>query len=119
MALAFVGEIEELAEEFAAALFFVEFDRLQHRPVEFHKAVAAGHGAPRFEDVVSARAVVGIEVAEAREQLHRGRKAEAGRVGKGASRCRRADQRTSAAVGWATGAGPLYFRLKDFIATPR
>ena len=78
VAPALVDEIEELAEEFAAALFFVELDGFEDGAVVFGEAVAACDLAPAGKDVVSAGAVLGIKVAEAWEQLHGGWKLRRG-----------------------------------------
>ena len=71
MAAAFVLEVEELADEFAAALFFVEFDGLKHGAVEFDEAITARDFAPRRHDVVAAGAVFRVKVAETGQKLHR------------------------------------------------
>ena len=54
-AVAFVGEIEKLRDDFGAALFFVKLGRLEDRAVPFDKAVAAADFAPAREDVHSER----------------------------------------------------------------
>ena len=70
MASAFVGEIEELADELAAALFLVKLHRLEHRAVVLDEPIPARDLAPRRDDVIAAGAVLGIKVAETGQQLH-------------------------------------------------
>ncbi len=57
-ALAFVGEIEELADDFGAAFFCVKLGRLQERGVPFDEAVAAANISPTGKDRISKRAIV-------------------------------------------------------------
>ena len=70
MTLAFIHEIEELADEFAAALFFVKLDRFQGRAVHLDEAIAPRDLAPFVEDIIPRRAIGRIEVAETGKSLH-------------------------------------------------
>ena len=67
--LAFVGEIEKLIDDFAAAFFAVKIGRLENRPVPFDEAVASGHFAPAAEDVVPHGAISRQKITETRERL--------------------------------------------------
>ena len=58
-AIAFVGEIEKLIDNFRAAFLAVEIGRLEQWAVPFDKTVTARNLAPEREDVVPRRAVVG------------------------------------------------------------
>jgi hypothetical protein len=70
VAVAFVGEVEELAEEFAAALFFVEIDGLKEGAVVLDETIAARDFAPGGNDVIAAGAVFREKVAKAGQELH-------------------------------------------------
>src|SRR5687768_12970871 len=63
-AVAFVGKIKKLADNFCSAFFCVERGWLQQRPVPFHKTVTARHFAPTLEDVVAHSAIVWKEITE-------------------------------------------------------
>ncbi len=65
-ALAFVGEVKELVNNFGAALFFIQFSWLEYWTVPFDKTITARHFAPFREDVIPRRAILGQEVAKAR-----------------------------------------------------
>src|SRR4051812_38654155 len=52
-ALAFVGEIEKLIDNFSAAFFSVELSRLQDRAVPFHETVLASDLPPSRENEIS------------------------------------------------------------------
>src|SRR5207249_12214525 len=80
-AVAFVGEVVELADDFVAALGGVELERFEWRAVVFAEAVAARDGTPVVEDVithvrapsrVAGRERFGIKVAETRQSFHTG-----------------------------------------------
>ena len=58
-ALAFVGEIKKLVNDFGAALFFIQFSGFEDRAIPFHKAITLGNFAPAREDVVTRCAVLG------------------------------------------------------------
>jgi hypothetical protein len=69
-AVAFIGKIKKLADNFGSAFFCVERGRLQHRTIPFHKAVAPRDFAPALEDVIAHSAIDWKEVAEAGKRLH-------------------------------------------------
>ena len=69
-AVAFVGEIEKLPDNFGAAFFCVEFGRLQDRPVPLDEAITTRHFPPFREDIVPDRAFVRQKIAKARQGLH-------------------------------------------------
>src|SRR5438094_5284805 len=49
-ALAFIGEIKKLRDDFGAALFLVKVGRLKNRPVPFDETVATTDFAPASEN---------------------------------------------------------------------
>src|ERR1700726_249000 len=69
-AVAFVGEIEKLIDNFSAALLAVKIGRLERWAVPFDEAVTARNVAPLPEDVIPRRTVVGQEVAKPGKRLH-------------------------------------------------
>ena len=83
-AVALVGKIVKLADDFLATFGGEEFQRFQRRPVVFAEAVAAGGGPPFVENElagvgaphVGMRERFGIKIAESRQSFH------AARVGK-------------------------------------
>src|SRR5215813_13433767 len=69
-AFAFVGEIEELCDNFGTAFLPVEIGRLENGTVPFGEAVAAADFTPASEDGVSKGAILGKKVSETRKWLH-------------------------------------------------
>src|SRR4029077_4271014 len=63
-ALAFVGKIEKLIDNLRAALFCIQFSRLEDGAIPFDEAIASRHLAPAREDVIARRAIVGQEIAK-------------------------------------------------------
>jgi len=63
-ALAFVGEIEKLVDDFGAALFLVKIGGLKKRSVPFEEAISTSDFALARKDVVSRGAGVGQEIAK-------------------------------------------------------
>ena len=70
VSIAFVDEVEELSEEFAAAFFLIDLDGFEGWSVVFGESVAGCGFSPVFEDVVLFRTIVGVEVAEAGKRVH-------------------------------------------------
>ena len=58
-AIAFVGEIEKLIDNFRATFLAVEIGRLEHWTVPFDETVAARDFTPARKDVIPGSAVVG------------------------------------------------------------
>src|SRR6266480_3649788 len=71
LAFAFVGEVEELSDDFVATFLFVELGRLEHGAVPFHKAIAARDFAPFRKNIISRRAIAWQKVAKTGQWLHR------------------------------------------------
>ncbi len=69
-AIAFVGEIEKLIDNFRAAFLAVEIGRLEYRAVPFDKTVSPCDFAPAREDVIPRGAVVGQKIAKSWKRLH-------------------------------------------------
>jgi hypothetical protein len=69
-ALAFIGKIKKLADNFRPAFFCVERSWLEQRPIPFYKTVTARHFAPAREDIIADGAISGKEIAKAGERLH-------------------------------------------------
>jgi len=63
-ALALVGEIEKLLDDFGAALFLVKISGLKKRSVPFEEAITTSDFAPARKDVISRGAGVGQEIAK-------------------------------------------------------
>src|SRR6516164_1343478 len=63
-AVAFVGEIKELIDNFCAALFFVELCGFEQRPFPFDKTVTTSHFPPAREHVIAPGAVLRKEIAK-------------------------------------------------------
>src|ERR1700758_2132291 len=57
-ALAFVGEVKKLIDNFCAALFFVKLCGFKRRPFPFHKTVTASNFPPPREDVIAPGALI-------------------------------------------------------------
>src|SRR5437773_4215399 len=70
-AFSFVCEIEKLIDNFRATLFFVQLGGLEQRAFPFHKTVPTGHFAPARKDVIAFCAVLGQEITETRQCLHK------------------------------------------------
>src|SRR5467141_1912307 len=68
-AIAFVGEIKKLIDNFRAAFFAIEIGRLEHGTVPFDKAVAPRDLTPIREDVIPCRAIGGQKVSKTWERL--------------------------------------------------
>ena len=64
-ALAFIGKVKKLIDDFCAALFFVELGGLENGTVPFNKGVATRDVAPARKDVIAHCAVVRKEIAKA------------------------------------------------------
>ena len=58
LALAFVGEIEKLLDNFRPAFFRIQLRWLQHGSVPFDEAVSARDFPPAIEDVIANGAIV-------------------------------------------------------------
>src|SRR5947207_1443244 len=77
-AVAFVGEVVELADDFVAALGGVKLERFERRAVVFAEAIAASDLAPGFKNVIAhvgapdilVRERFGIKVAKTRQTFH-------------------------------------------------
>src|SRR5436309_13691588 len=63
-ALAFVGEIKKLIDNFCATLFFVKLCGFERRAFPFDKTVPTGYFAPAREDVIAPGALLGKKIAE-------------------------------------------------------
>ena len=63
-ALAFVGEIKKLIDNFCATLFFVKLCGFKRRAFPFDKTVPTGYFAPAREDVIAPGALLGKKIAE-------------------------------------------------------
>ena len=66
-AVAFVGEVEKLGDDFGAAFLLVKLGWFEDRTVPFDEAVAAADLAPAREDGVAKSAVVRQEIAKTGE----------------------------------------------------
>src|SRR5438874_3731861 len=69
-AIAFVGKIEKLIDDFGTAFFALEIGWLEHGAVPFDETVAPSNLTPAREDVIPRRAIVGQKVSETWERLH-------------------------------------------------
>src|SRR6516225_3285482 len=69
-AVAFVGEVEKLIDNFDAAFFAVEVGRLQNRAVPLDETVPTGDLAPAREHVIPCGAVAGQEVSRTWKRRH-------------------------------------------------
>src|SRR5437762_12768048 len=69
-AIAFVGEIEKLIDNFRAAFLAVEIGRLEHWAVPFDETVAARDLTPVRKAVIPGSAVVGQEMTITAKRLH-------------------------------------------------
>ena len=69
-AVASIGEIEKLRDDFGAALFLVKLGRLEDWAVPFDKAVAAADLAPARENGIPKGAVVRQEISKSGKWLH-------------------------------------------------
>jgi hypothetical protein len=65
-AFAFVGEIEELLDNFRAAFLLVQLRRLERRTFPFDETVASGDLTPACENVIAPGADLGQEIAKTR-----------------------------------------------------
>ena len=68
--VAFVHEIEKLADDFVAGFLGEEFERFQWRAVVFPKTVPAGDFAPFAEDIPAQGERLRIEIAESGKCVH-------------------------------------------------
>ena len=64
LAIAFVGERVELADDLVAALFGVEIERLQGRTIVFDEPVSPGDVTPDRHQVVAGGELLGIKVSK-------------------------------------------------------
>ncbi len=70
-ALAFVGEIEKLRDNFRTALFLIKVGRLKNWPIPFDKTAATGHFAPARKNVITRRAIARQEITKTGQCLHK------------------------------------------------
>ena len=69
-AVALVGKIEQLIDDFGAAFFAIEISRLEKWTVPFHESIAPGYFAPAREGVVPRRTVARQKISKTWEWLH-------------------------------------------------
>src|SRR5438093_7719429 len=61
-ALAFVGEVKKLVNDFGAALFFIQFSGFEDRAIPFNKAITLENLTQEREDLVTRCEILGKEV---------------------------------------------------------
>src|SRR5688500_2186673 len=70
-AIAFVGKIKKLTDNFRAAFFRVDRRRIPDRTIPSHNTVTARHFAPTIENVIAGGEISWKKIAEAGKRLHR------------------------------------------------
>src|SRR6185295_12306215 len=69
LALAFIGKMKELVDDFRAALLPIKLGRFQDRSLPFEKTVAPRDFAPARENVIPPRAIVRQKITEPGQTL--------------------------------------------------